>query len=88
MQQHQNAQLRGIDDKDQIAMEMQRRQDIQKQIMEESVLRKKEQQRKYKEMLDQHQQLRLQMKMHGNMTNVEKQLNKDDLLAWKNYDNN
>lgn len=25
--------------------------------------------------------------MHGNMTNVEKQLNKDDLLAWKNYDN-
>ena len=28
------------------------------------------------------------MKMHGNMTNVEKQLNKDDLLAWKNYDNN
>lgn len=27
------------------------------------------------------------MRMHGNMTNVEKQLNKDDLLAWKNYDN-
>ena len=25
--------------------------------------------------------------MHGNMTNVEKQLNKDDLLAWKHYDN-
>ena len=26
--------------------------------------------------------------MHGNMTGVEKQLNKDDLLAWKNFDNN
>jgi hypothetical protein len=28
------------------------------------------------------------MRMHGNMTGVEKQMNKDDLLAWKNYDNN
>lgn len=26
--------------------------------------------------------------MHGNMTGVEKQMNKDDLIAWKNYDNN
>ena len=25
--------------------------------------------------------------MHGNMTGVEKQMNKDDLIAWKNYDN-
>lgn len=28
------------------------------------------------------------MKMHGNMTEVEKHMNKDDLIAWKNYDNN
>ncbi len=28
------------------------------------------------------------MKMHGNMTSVEKQLNKEDLHAWKVYDNN
>jgi len=27
------------------------------------------------------------MKMYGNMTSVEKQMNKDDLIAWKNYDN-
>ena len=28
------------------------------------------------------------MRAHGNMTGVEKQMNKDDLRAWKNYDNN
>ena len=28
------------------------------------------------------------MKAYGNMTNVEKEMNKDDLLAWKRYDNN
>lgn len=39
-------------------------------------------------MLDQQTALRSQMRMHGNMTGVEKQLNKDDLLAWKNFDNN
>ncbi len=27
------------------------------------------------------------MKAHGNMTEVEKHMNKDDLVAWKNYDN-
>jgi len=26
--------------------------------------------------------------MYGNMSNVEKQLNKEDLNAWKSYDNN
>jgi hypothetical protein len=25
---------------------------------------------------------------YGNMTNVEKQMNKEDLQAWKVYDNN
>jgi hypothetical protein len=38
-------------------------------------------------MLDQQNQLRQKMRMHGNMTGVEKQMNKDDLTAWKNYDN-
>lgn len=32
--------------------------------------------------------IRSQMKAHGNMTGVEKQMNRDDLSAWKNYDNN
>ena len=27
------------------------------------------------------------LKAYGNMTNVEKELNKDDLVAWKKYDN-
>ena len=26
--------------------------------------------------------------MYGNMTSVEKQMNKEDLNAWKSYDNN
>lgn len=26
--------------------------------------------------------------MHGNMTNEEKKLNKDDIIAYKNFDNN
>jgi hypothetical protein len=34
--------------------------------------RKREMQLKYREMLDQQNQLRQQMRMHGNMTNVEK----------------
>ena len=32
--------------------------------------------------------IRGQMRAHGNMTGVEKQMNRDDLSAWKNYDNN
>ena len=32
--------------------------------------------------------IRNQMRAHGNMTGVEKQMNRDDLSAWKNYDNN
>lgn len=28
------------------------------------------------------------MRMHGNMTSVEKKINKEDLTAWKIYDNN
>ena len=32
--------------------------------------------------------IRNQLRANGNMTNVEKQMNKDDLVAYKNYDNN
>eukprot|EP00350_Pseudokeronopsis_sp_OXSARD2_P012695 CAMPEP_0170552184 /NCGR_PEP_ID=MMETSP0211-20121228/10112_1 /TAXON_ID=311385 /ORGANISM="Pseudokeronopsis sp., Strain OXSARD2" /LENGTH=38 /DNA_ID= /DNA_START= /DNA_END= /DNA_ORIENTATION= len=28
------------------------------------------------------------MKMYGNMTSEEKRMNKEDLYAWKVYDNN
>jgi hypothetical protein len=28
------------------------------------------------------------MKMYGNMTSIEKKMNKEDLDAWKKYDNN
>lgn len=33
-------------------------------------------------------QKRQQMKIYGNMSSVEKNLNREDLNAWKNYDNN
>ena len=39
----------------------------------------------YKEMLDNQISVRNSLKVYGNMTNVEKQLNKDDLEAYKNY---
>lgn len=57
-------------------------------IEEEEAQKRRDQQLKYREMLDQQTSLRKQMRMHGNMTGVEKQMNKDDLIAWKNYDNN
>lgn len=66
---------------------MKRKTELAKQAEEEEILKKKQQQLSYKEMLDQQNQLRNKMRMHGNMTGVEKQLNKDDLTAWKNYDN-
>ncbi len=48
--------------------------------------KKKEMQRKYKEELDKHLQTRENQRVKGKMTGVEKQLNKDDLLAYKHYD--
>lgn len=39
----------------------------------------------YKEMLDNQINVRNSLKIYGNMTNVEKQLNKDDLEAYKNF---
>ncbi len=42
----------------------------------------------YKDSLDNQIKNRQALKAYGNMTNVEKELNKDDLVAWKKYDNN
>ena len=41
----------------------------------------------YKDMLD--QQIKIKNSAaYGNMSNVEKQMNRDDLIAYKKYDNN
>lgn len=47
---------------------------------------KKTLQSKYKEMLDNQRKIKDGYKAYGNMTDVEKSMNKNDLLAWKNYD--
>jgi hypothetical protein len=43
---------------------------------------------KYKQDLDNQMQARSYMKAYGNMSNAEKQINKAELNAYKNYDNN
>jgi len=50
--------------------------------------RKKQGQDSYKEILDNQIKVSKQRRSYGNMTGVEKSLNKDDLVAWKNYDHN
>lgn len=40
----------------------------------------------YKNQLDQQMQEQRAYKAYGNMTNVEKELNKDELVAYKKYD--
>jgi hypothetical protein len=47
---------------------------------------KKIRQLKYKEMLDNQKKTKDYMKMYGNMTGIEKQMNKNDLSAFKNYE--
>ena len=42
----------------------------------------------YKKMLDEQINIKNQFKMYGNMTSVEKALNRPELEAYKNYDNN
>ena len=42
---------------------------------------------KYKEELDRQRQVRDAMLAYGNMSQAEKQLNKSDLRAYKNYEN-
>ena len=56
--------------------------------MEQHVIsNKREMQNKYKDMLDRQLEVRGQFKMYGNMSSIEKSLNKNDLNAYKNYDN-
>lgn len=55
--------------------------------MEEHLLNnKRDMQLKYKDMLDKQLEVRNQFKMYGNMSSIEKALNKNDLNAYKNYD--
>jgi hypothetical protein len=44
-------------------------------------------QQRYKDMLDQQLEVKDGFKMYGNMSSVEKALNKNDLRAYKNFDN-
>ena len=57
-------------------------------IYDEEMQKKKDQQMKYKQMLDEQKSIKDTMKMYGNMTSEEKRMNKEDLYAWKIYDNN
>ena len=41
----------------------------------------------YKEQLDSQMRIKAAYRAAGNMTGVEKQMNKDDMVAWKKYDN-
>lgn len=43
-------------------------------------------QQRYKDMLDQQLEVKSNFKMYGNMSSVEKALNKNDLNAYKNFD--
>ena len=45
-------------------------------------------QQMYRDILGQQIQFNKEMQGYGNMTNVEKALNREDLLAYKHYDNN
>ena len=47
---------------------------------------RKDMQSKYREMLDNQRKIKAEYKAYGNMTDVEKSMNRNDLIAWKNYD--
>lgn len=49
---------------------------------------KKKNMQNYKDMLDQQVNLKNQFKMYGNMSSMEKAINRHDLHAYKHYDNN
>lgn len=51
------------------------------------VMERKARQQTYKDQLDNQKRTKDYMKMYGNMTGIEKQMNKNDLAAFKNYDN-
>ena len=48
--------------------------------------RKKDAQQRYRDILDQQMAIKDHFKMYGNMTSVEKAMNKQDLTSYKNYD--
>lgn len=50
-------------------------------------LNRKQAQKSYKDMLDDQIRLQQNMRLNGNMTSEEKKLNKEDMIAYKNYDN-
>jgi hypothetical protein len=58
------------------------------QMMQYEEFAKKKNMENYRKMLDQQINIRNQFKMYGNMTSVEKALNRPELEAYKNYDNN
>ena len=41
----------------------------------------------YRELLNTQLQYNKDMQGYGNMTNIEKKMNREDLIAYKNYDN-
>lgn len=47
---------------------------------------KKQQMEVYKKQLDSQMNVKKQAALYGNMTGVEKQMNKDEMLAYKNYE--
>ena len=49
---------------------------------------RKQKQVLYRELLNQQVQYNREMQGYGNMTDVEKKMNREDLYAYKNYDNN
>jgi len=84
----QKQELSKLNDKDFLAQQIANQTNMAKQMEEAELMRKRMQKQTYKEMLDQQLAARQLIKMHGNMTEVEKRMNKDDLIAWKNFDNN
>lgn len=48
--------------------------------------RKKQQMEVYKKQLDSQMNVKKQAALYGNMTGVEKQMNKDEMLAYKNFE--
>jgi len=56
-------------------------------LKNQDLAEKKHRQSNYKQMLDNQKKTREYMNMYGNMTGIEKQMNRNDLSAFKNYDN-
>lgn len=57
-------------------------------LNEEKAKERRDNQLAYKQMLDQQVDIKNKFKMYGNMSSIEKSLNKGDLHAYKNFDSN